>query len=271
MGMQIPTARADALTSAATALGGGLLALTGVFSASGLLPEDRGFGFFALAIGLAGLAIGVTAPRPSEPIADSWAGRQRLMVPAALAAGIVFAIGWVGFGDRGGIWRWFGLFAASFSVMAVYCAAMVYACREEIPAWSNRWSLPGSLALALLVSGLWLNALTVAFGAAGPDVAMLVVVAAFLGFYVKRKYWRLMDMIAGAPPEPEVARHRRTAFLCLFAFPLALTLIGMGKTPALAIACTALAALSAAGGLITERWLFVTEAAAQPRLPPESR
>lgn len=270
-----PATRVGPVAGAAIATGAGLLALTGVFSASGLLPADRWFGFAALAGALAALGLGLAlhslSPRPADAGAIAWAGRRRLTVLAAAAAGLAFAVGWVGLDDRGGLWRWCGLFAASFSVMAVYCAAMVHGCREDIHVWSTRWALPGLLAMALLAGALWLNALAVAFGAASPDIAMLVVAAVFLGFYIKRKYWRLNDLIAGIPPGPEIGKHRRTAFLCLFAAPIALTLIGMGKTPTLAVACTALAALSAAGGLIAERWLFVAEAAPQPPTPPESR
>ena len=251
--------RPEAIKAAATAMGCGLLASTGVFSANDLLPADRWFGLCVLGAALAALALGAAInPAPGEPT-DAWVKRLRITWLAATATGVLFALGWVGFDTRDGLWRWFGLFGASFSAMAAYCAAMIHGCREELPGWSSRWTVPSVLALALLTGVLWLNAISHIFYAPTPQVALVVVVATFLAFYVKRKYWRLLDMIANHPPTPEISKHRRTAFLCLFVFPLALTLFGMGKDPVLALSFTSLAALSATLGLIAERWLFLVE------------
>lgn len=251
--------RANAIRSAAMAVGCGLLGLTGVFSATDLLPADRWFGLCALGIALAALAFGATiATDPGEPT-DAWVKRLRITWLAASATGVLFAIGWVGFENRDGLWRWFGLFGASFSAMVAYCFAMIHGCREELPGWANRWTVPSMLSLSLLIGVLWLNAISHLFYEPTPQVALVVVVATFLAFYVKRKYWRLLDMITNKPPPSELGKHRRTAFLCLFAFPLLLTLFGMGREPVWALSCTVAAALSALVGLITERWLFLTE------------
>lgn len=265
MGQSDP--RGEAIRAAAMALGCGLLALTGVFSASGLLPADRWFGLCALGMALGALAFGATIiSDPGEPT-EGWVKRLRITWLAAAATGALFAIGWVGFDNRDGLWRWFGLFGASFSGMVAYCFAMIHGCRVDLPGWANRWTVPSLLTLALLGGVLWLNAITQIFEAPNPEIAMLVVVATFLAFYVKRKYWRLLDMITNSPPEPEIGKHRRTVFLCMFAFPLLLTLFGMGKEPVWALSCTVAAALSVLVGLITERWLFLTEGPTV-QLPP---
>jgi sulfite dehydrogenase (quinone) subunit SoeC len=265
------TPRREAVRAAALEIGCGLLALTGLFSASGLLPSDRWFGLCALGVALAALGLGATISPQSGAPTDAWVRRLRLTWLAASATGILFVIGWAGFDNREGLWRWFGLFGASFSAMTVYCMAMIHACREELPGWSSRWTVPGVLSLALLTGVLWLNAISHVFDAPTPQVALVVVVVTFLAFYVKRKYWRLLDLMTNAPPAPEFAGHRRTTFLCLFVFPLLLTLIGMGKDPLLALSCTVLAALSATGGLIAERWLFLVEGPTVqlPPTPPE--
>jgi sulfite dehydrogenase (quinone) subunit SoeC len=262
---------AEARRAATMTMGCGLLALTGMFSASGLLPADRWFGLAALGVAFVALAHGAATLRQSGEPAASWTKRWRLTLAATTTAGLLFAIGWVGFDTRDGLWRWFGLFAASFSAMAIYCAAMVHAGRVNFPDWANRWSTPSLLTLALLTGGLWLNAISHVFDAPNPDIAMLVVVALFLAFYVKRRYWRLLDLVTGKAPSADNARHRRTAFLCLFVAPLLLTLIGMGRAPPVAFSFTALAALSALGGLVVERWLFTAEGenAQFQRTPPE--
>ena len=261
--------RKEAIRSAAMTLGCGLLALIAVFSAIDILPADRWFGFTALGISLAALVFGAAInPDPGEPT-DAWVKRLRITWLAATATGILFAVGWVGFDARDGLWRWFGLFGASFSAMPAYCAAMIHGCRAELPGWSSRWTVPSMLALALLTGVLWLNAISHMFYAPTPQVALVVVVATFLAFYVKRKYWRLLDLITNSPPAPDLGKHRRTAFLCLFVFPLGLTLFGMGKDPVLALSFTSLAAVSATIGLIAERWLFLVEGPTV-QLPPVS-
>jgi len=252
---------------AATAAGGGLLALIGLFSANDLTPDGRGFALAALGAALAALAWGGLAQTPGPTAsAASWIWRRRLLSLAALVAGAAFAVGWIGFGARDDMWRWFGLFAASFSGVAVYCEAMARAAFEETPSLAGRWIAPVTLALALLAGAQWLNALVHMVGRPSPDLAMLLVVALFLGFYLKRKYWRLADRETAAPPSQPIRKHRRTIFLCLFAAPLALSLIGMGNTPWFATACATLAALSVTGGLMAEQWLVGVERRAFPPL-----
>ena len=171
---------------------------------------------------------------------------------------------------------------------------MIYATQRPVLAWCNPWVPPIYLALALLTGALWLNALLALFGRASPDASLVVVVALFLSFYLKRRYWRFIDA-AGAISTPEsatgpgtigkprpldppqtrttdatretghriarkqVAKLRRFAFVLLFALPLALTMAAM-ETAWIAAAAAALAALSGSVGVVIERWLFFAEA-----------
>ncbi len=261
----------EATRNAATAVGAGLLALTGMLAAGEVLPDDRGFAAATLGLALAALAWGRARPLPhAPPLAVAWARRQRLATLGAIAAGGVFAFGWVAFGAGDDGWRGFGLLATVLAVFAVVCTGMVHLCHDEVPAWSNRWSLRVLLAISVAAGALWLNALALMFGSPGPELAMVVVLSLFFGFYVKRRYWRLLDLINDTPPDHEIAGHRRTIFICLFAAPLALSLLGMGNVPWLALGCAALAALSATAGLLTERWLFVAEGRIAAPPAPES-
>jgi DMSO reductase anchor subunit len=172
---------------------------------------------------------------------------------------------------------------------------MIYATLEPIHAWCNRWVVPNYLALALHTGALWLYAIATGFGLATPELALVVVVALFVAFYLKRAYWRFIDSTAAAstpetatglgrfgrvrlldPPNTEAnylqkemgyalarkhaARLRRWAFLLLFAIPLLLVVVGMGEAAWLSIPTGVLAALSATAGVLIERWLFFAEA-----------
>src|SRR3546814_19100996 len=71
---------------------------------------------------------------------------------------------------------------------------MIYASLRPIRAWFNHLTVPVYLTLALWTGVLWLNLLAHLFGAHSPAIGMVLVIAGFLAFYVKRKYWRLIDI-----------------------------------------------------------------------------
>lgn len=254
----------EAVWGAAAVAGFGLLAVVGLFAAGGIVPDHRGFAFAALGLGLAGGACGLAPHGAAYGLAPhgvgaAWISRRRMLTWAALAAAAVFLLGWGVLGNRDGVWRWFGLFAASFALVAAYCDAMAEAAPAGTPADRPPPTRIAALVPSLLMGALGLNALVHLFAAPRPELAMLAVIGAFLAFYLRRRDWRRHDGARGALPAPDIRRHRRTVFLCLYACPLLLTLIGMGKPGWFATACTTLAALSAAGGLVTERWLAGVE------------
>ena len=113
-----------------------------------------------------------------------------------------------------------------------------------------------------------------------PQIALLVVVALFFVFYVKRGHWREIDSSRAKhslitiglgevddhngptfyTPPKRTRRMRRYAFILLLALPLLLDLVGMGKSTGLANLCAIGAALTGTAGIVIERWLFFTDA-----------
>lgn len=290
----------------ASGAGYGLLAVMGVFGATALLPPDRWFGFTGLAIALSLITVGLLSStfhlghperawRAYSQWRSSWLSREGVVATAAYLPAGLYAIGWVFMEKTTGAWGFLGVLSALMAGMTVYCTAMIYATLRPIHAWCNQWTVPNYLALALLTGVLLLNALTTIFGAANPEIALMLVVTLFLAFFVKRKYWRLIDTTRG-PATPEtatglgglgqvrlldapntqanfvqkemgfrvarkhVAKLRRTAFISLFALPLVLSMAAVEASHGLAVLCTALAVLSAAVGVTVERWLFFAEA-----------
>ena len=266
----------------ASGMGCGLLVLLGVFTSGEMIPDDRRFGLAALGIALGAVTFGLVSStfHPGDPERalrafsrwrSSWLSRAAVLATATCAPAGLFAIGWVGYGEVDGAWRFCGLAAALLAGFTVYATAMIYATHRPVLAWCNSWVLPIYLALALLTGALWLNALLALFGRASPDASMVVVVALFLSFYLKRRYWRFIDATgAAATPHAtqetgwriarkQVARLRRYAFVLLFALPLALTMAAM-ETGWIAATATVAAALSGSVGVAIERWLFLAEA-----------
>ena len=180
-------------------------------------------------------------------------------------------------------------------LLTVHSTGMIYATLRTISAWHNKLTVPGYLCFALLSGAAWFHALAQVFGYQTPEVALVVIVALFLSFYIKRKYWRSIDTQPG-PATPESAtglgdlgkvrlldppamtenfvqremgfsiarKHtqklRRICFFTYFLIPIVLTGLTSSAQPWLAIPGTLIAAISVSVGVVVERWLFFAEA-----------
>ena len=281
-------ARSAILFTAASGSGCGLLVLLGVFASGATIPSDRWFAAAALGLALGAIALGLAAWRhhPGHPGGafaalaqwrSSRLARAGALAAAACAASGPFAVGWIGYGEAGGIWRVCGIGAAVLAGFAVHATAMIYATVEPVHAWCNRWTVPLFLALAGFAGALWLNALLHLYGRASPDAALLLVLTLFLAFYLKRRYWRHIDAVAAGPGGNDETRHlareldcriarahavrlRRYAFVLLFAVPLVCTMAAMEAAPWRAALAALAAALSGSAGVVIERRLFFGEA-----------
>src|SRR5690554_6868256 len=153
--------------------GYGLLALLGLTAATeAALPRIGGLIALLLALGLItfGLLASVAhlgrperAWRAFSQWRTSWLSREgvaavfSLAVMAALGAALCTGAG-------GGTMRVLAILLCLSSLLTVYCTARIYSCLRPVPAWHNRWVLPGYLLLAVASGGVWLWGL-LAFGA----------------------------------------------------------------------------------------------------------
>lgn len=189
----------------------------------------------------------------------------------------------------------FALAAIAGALATLWCTGMIYASLPTIRAW-NKPQVPWLyIALALSTGGL-LFALALALNGLPLRTTLVALVAVIgLSWFGKTSYWETIDheprtLTAEAatglgalgkvrPLEPphtqpnyvmremgyRVARKhaeelRRLAVLSLFAAPLALVLLVLLGQPVLAVPLLALAVLSAASGVLVERWLFFAQA-----------
>jgi len=283
-----------------TASGAGfaLLFLLGLAAPLGLLPESSGFGFVALAtafvLATAGLVSSVfhlgrpeRAWRAFSQWRSSWLSREG---PAA-----IFAIGWIFFGVTDGVIGLFGFLAAICAAVTIACTGMIYASLKPIHQWHNRWVVPNYFTLGLMAGFLLLD-LIIRFWTVRPvGTPLLALLAVLAAWWSKEAYWRFIDTtsapsnVASAtalgsrgrvrmlePPHTQdnyllqemgfhIARKHKTrlrliARITAFVLPALLCLIALIGSGTVAAIAAALAVLSAAVGLVAERWLFFAEA-----------
>jgi DMSO reductase anchor subunit len=226
---------------------------------------------------------------------SSWLSREGVLSLMTFVPAAVFAIGWVLFGATSGVIGLCGILAAALAAGTIYCTGMIYASLKPIRQWRNRWTVPNYLALGLM-TGLLLLDLIIRFWVAWPiGTAILTLLAIVAAWRLKEAYWRFIDTtsapstVASAtslgkggrvrllePPHTQdnyllremgyrIARNHRIrlraiARLAGFLLPALLTLIALIMGSSTGMIATALAIVSAALGLVIERWLFFAEA-----------
>jgi DMSO reductase anchor subunit len=172
---------------------------------------------------------------------------------------------------------------------------MIYASLKPIHQWHNRWVVPNYLALGLMAGFLLLDLIErfwVPFTLGTPILALIAVLAAW---WTKERYWRFIDTTAAPstvasatalgsrgrvrllePPHTQdnyllremgyqIARKHRVrlrviARISAFMLPAILTVIALIAAGRAGVVAAAAAVVSAALGLVVERWLFFAEA-----------
>jgi len=290
----------------ASGAGYGLLAMMASFGLASDVPLDPWFGAvgFGIAVILITSGLLVSAAHLGHPERawraysqwrSSWLSREGVLATTTYLPLALTAWGWIIEGSLSGAFGLFAFILILFSVLTVHSTGMIYATLRTISAWHNRLTVPGYLSFALLTGSLWFHALTQMFGYQTPAVALVVVVSLFLTFYIKRKYWRVIDTVAG-PATPASAtglqdmgevrvfdpptmtenfvqremgysiarKHsqklRRICFFAYFLIPLILTGLTSNEPSPIAITGTLLAAIFVSCGVMIERWLFFAEA-----------
>jgi DMSO reductase anchor subunit len=226
---------------------------------------------------------------------SSWLSREGVLSVATFVPALVFAIGWVLFGATSGFIGLCGILAAALAAGTIYCTGMIYASLKPIHQWRNRWTVPNYLALGLMSAFLLLDLILRFWVPAPVGTAILTFLAVAASWWLKEAYWRFIDT-SSAPStvasatglgrsgrvrlleSPHTqdnyllqemgyriarkhrARLRAVARIAGFAVPALLTLVALFVGGAVAAIVAALAAASAALGLVVERWLFFAEA-----------
>src|SRR2546430_14186936 len=291
-----------------TASGAGfaLLFLLGLAAPLGLLPQSGWVGFVALAtafiLAAAGLVSSVfhlgrpeRAWRAFSQWRSSWLSREGVMSVLTFVPAAIFGIGWVFFGETGGLIGLCGFLAAICAAVTIACTGMIYASLKPIHQWHNRWVVPNYFSLGLMAGFLLLDLMIrfwVVRPVGTPLLALLTVLAAW---WSKEAYWRFIDTnsapstVASAtalgsrgpvrmlePPHTQdnyllqemgfrIARKHKTRLRLIaritgFVLPALLSLIALLAAGMTAVIAAAIAVLSAALGLVVERWLFFAEA-----------
>lgn len=290
----------------ASGAGYGLIFLMALFGALNGVPVDPWFGAVGFGLGtvlVTGGLLSSTAHlghperawRAYSQWKSSWLSREGVLATATYLPLVLTAWGWVIVGSMEGKFGFIAAVLAMLCLLTVHSTGMIYATLRTISAWHNRLTVPGYLAFALLSGSVWFHALAQMFGYQTPAVALVAMVALFLCFYIKRKYWRSIDSQPGPvtsesatglrdlgkvrlldPPSMTenfvqremgytIARKhaqklRRLSFFTFFLIPIVLTGLTSHLEPWYAIPGTLIAAISVSVGVVIERWLFFAEA-----------
>ena len=290
----------------ASGAGYGLLLLLGVGGALGWLPPDRWFGAVALGLSLATITLGLLSStfhlghpgrawRAVSQWRSSWLSREGLASLITYIPALIYALGWVLLGRNSGAWGLFGLIAAAWAAITIYCTGMIYASLKPIQRWHNGYVVPCYLLLGMMSGALWLNALAHLFGLSSDGLTLLAIAALAIGWPAKLAYWRFIDntpaestaetatglghlgkvRLFEAPHTEEnylmremgfrIARkhaYRLRVFATILAFvlPFLLTAFTLALVQPVAGTAAMLAAVSVILGVLIERWLFFAEA-----------
>jgi len=225
----------------------------------------------------------------------TWLSREGVASIATYVPAGLFGIGWVFLERTDGLFALMGVLSAILSVITLVCTGMIYASLPTIRAWHQPFVVPVYLALALATGALLLTFLLACFGIATSWAPRLAVVTLAAAWALKAVSWSRVDnadrtyTIGKAtglgrfgkvrPLEPphtqpnyvmrEMGYHigrkhaeklRRIAVILTFALPGLLALLMLAVNAQIGLLLAFIAVVSAAVGVLVERWLFFAEA-----------
>ena len=191
-----------------SASGGGyaMLALLGLFGASGVLAPDPLSGWVAFLWSLGMVTFGLVSStlhlgrperawRAFSQWRSSWLSREGVLAVFTFLPAGLYAIGWLFVGE---IWRWAGALLSLGAVATVCATAMIYASLKPIRAWHNLWTLPGYLAMGLASGALWFTMWAELMPAPQKPAYDFAIIGLVVSGAIKLLYWRFLDSGARA-------------------------------------------------------------------------
>ncbi len=190
--------------------GYGLLALMGIFGATGLLPDDRWVGASGLFVALALISTGLMAStahlgRPERAWRaltqwrSSWLAREGVMAVLTYIPALILGLGWVWFENLTGLWAVAGIVSAVLAWLTVICTAMIYRSLRPIHQWHNDWTVPSYALLSLMSGAVLMSVLTHLFAIHNPYIQGFTVVTLIAGWGMKTLYWNYNKHSHGLP------------------------------------------------------------------------
>ncbi len=258
-----------------------------------------GLGFGLITIGLLSSTFHLGHPerawRAFSQWRTSWLSREGIAavityVPAGLAA-----IGWVFYEDITGLWGVMAVAGALMALITIACTAMIYACLATIRQWHNPLVVPVYVSLGLATGAVLLNLLVSLFGYPVGLVELMTMAMLITAMVIKLAYWHrienedktwtieqatglkastsvnqleaphTMDNFVQREMGYKVARKHaaklKTYALALtFLAPIVLLGLDIALNTQFSIVMAVLSAVSAAVGVVIERWLFFAQA-----------
>jgi len=228
---------------------------------------------------------------------SSWLSREGVMAVITYAPSILYGYFWVvGLPANDPALMALGIVTVVCCLITVFCTAMIYASLKTIHAWCNRWVPASYLLLALATGSLLALPILAVFGAATRDAAVFALVCTACAGLIKLAYWKhlgdtrsdstpgtatglgglgkvrllekphsgsnyLMQEMGFAVARKHASQLRKIAFVTCFIIPgLLIGVLSFGSVAGGLAVLTIAAAISAAVGVVFERWLFFAEA-----------
>ena len=298
-------ARSVIIFTTASGAGYGLLVMLALLAGIGRLPPSPLFGLISLGAALALVTCGLLSStlhlgrperawRAFSQWRSSWLSREGVASVVTYIPAGLFGIGWVWFGQTGGVTEVAAIVAAICATATLVSTGMIYASLKPIPQWHSRYTVPGYIVYALMSGATLLDALLLLSGHSRPLIGLAALICIAAGAAWKAATWRRNDALGtsisansatglggGAVrsiewPHTEenyvmkemgfrIARKhalKLRLFVLFFAFgiPFVLISITLLSGPIAAAICAMAAVIAEAAGLLVERWLFFAEA-----------
>jgi sulfite dehydrogenase (quinone) subunit SoeC len=178
-----------------------MLALLGLFGASGMVTPDPLSGWIAFVWALGAVTAGLLSStlhlghperawRAFSQWRSSWLSREGVLSVFTFVPAGLYAIGWLFFGD---LWRWLGALTCVSAVATVIATAMIYASLKPIRAWNNVWTVPGYLAIGLASGALWFTLWAELMAPGQKPAHDFAIIGLSLAGAIKLLYWRMLD------------------------------------------------------------------------------